>query len=342
MTKTDFHFLPTMIGSMPHTDPKAAVDIITHYLQDIPVWPQLPRRSCLEGMSAQFSQGLPGVKINQDKVWIEPNPSFESELESLYQAYLDNDFNKFPIGAEYAAGLYELASRNLSPLLVKGHITGPLTYCMSIKDPSGKDILYDEVLSDAATKLLKLKATWQEHFLSNICRNTIIFVDEPAMSAYGSAYLPLSREQVTGMFDEVFSGISGLKGVHCCGNTDWSILMDTRVDIINFDTYAYANSLSIYTDELKAFIKRGGAVAWGIVPTDEKALKEETAASLKDRLEAAMSHFDSHGLPFAELARHSLITPACGLGLKSPEAAERAPQLLAELSALLRRKHGTV
>jgi hypothetical protein len=50
MSNTEFNCLPTITGSMPHTDPQKACALITRYLKDIPAWPQLPKRSFLENM----------------------------------------------------------------------------------------------------------------------------------------------------------------------------------------------------------------------------------------------------------------------------------------------------
>ncbi|HLE04685.1 MAG TPA: hypothetical protein VI729_08790, partial [Anaerolineales bacterium] len=54
-------FLPTAVGSLPHTDPMAACELVRRYLLDVPAWPQLPRRGVREGIQVQFSQGFPGV-----------------------------------------------------------------------------------------------------------------------------------------------------------------------------------------------------------------------------------------------------------------------------------------
>lgn len=43
--KIEFGCLPTLIGSMSHTDPKEACSQVIKYLPDIPAWPQLPKRS---------------------------------------------------------------------------------------------------------------------------------------------------------------------------------------------------------------------------------------------------------------------------------------------------------
>ncbi len=63
MPDVEFGCLPTVIGSMPHTDPAAACSLVTRFLKDIPAWPQLPNRSFLENMYVQYSQGFPGVVV---------------------------------------------------------------------------------------------------------------------------------------------------------------------------------------------------------------------------------------------------------------------------------------
>ena len=341
MPNVEFNCLPTVIGSMPQTDPSATCAQIAHYLKDIPAWPQLPRRSFLENMYVQYSEGFPGVVVKEDKIYIDRSQDLDRPLEQFYAAYLENDVDKYAISPENAAGLHSfLALDNLSPLAVKGQITGPITWGLTVTDDTGKAILYDDVLGDAVPKLLKLKAAWQEKELRQISRNTIIFVDEPYMSAFGSVSVMLSREQVTSLLEEVFAGISGLKGVHCCGNTDWSILLNTSVDIISFDAYNYAQSLSLYPAEVKKFLDRGGSIAWGIVPNNEDSLDKESAASLKDRLEEAMAPFTRHGIRFQQLITQGLLTPSCGLAsLPTGEAAARALELLTELSENIRKRY---
>jgi len=340
MPYIEFGCLPTIIGSMPHTDPEEACSQVSHYLKDIPVWPQLPKRSFLENMCAQFSQGFPGVVVKENSICIDRSQDLDKPLEQLYAAYLENDVDKYPISPEYAAGLHSfLALKDLSPLAVKGQITGPITWGLTVTDDSRRAIIYDDVLGDAVTKLLRLKASWQEKVLSQVSPNTIIFVDEPYMSSFGSVSMLLSKERVISLLEEVFKGISGLKGVHCCGNTDWSVLLETSVDILSFDTYNYAQSLSLYPDEVKRFLDRKGTIAWGIVPNNEEALAEESVASLKDRLEEAMAPFTRKGIRFRQLLEQGLLTPSCGLALVTDEAATRALELLAELSLKIRKRY---
>ena len=341
MPNIKFGCLPTIIGSMPHTDPSEACAQVSHYLKDIPAWPQLPKRSFLENMYAQFSEGFPGVVLEEEHIYVDRSQDLDNPLEKLYAAYLDNDIDKYPISADYAAGLHSfLALDNLSPLAVKGQITGPISWGLTVTDDSRRSVIYDDMLADAAAKLLRLKASWQEKQLRQISRNTIIFVDEPYMMSFGSAFFSLSKEMVTNLLEEVFKGISGLKGVHCCGNTDWSVLLDTSADILSFDTYNYAQSLSLYPAEVKKFLDRKGTIAWGIVPNDEESLAKESVASLKDRLEEAIAPFTRNGIRFKQLIEQGLLTPSCGLApLATNEAAGQALELLAELSKVIRTRY---
>ncbi|MBL7125725.1 MAG: methionine synthase [Dehalococcoidales bacterium] len=344
MSGVEFNCSPTIIGSMPHNDPAVACAQITHYLRDIPAWPQLPKRSFLENMYVQYSQEFPGVVVDEagKKIYVNRNQDLNQPLEQLYSAFLENKADGFAIGADYAAGLHHFLSLdNLSPRVVKGHVTGPVTWGLTVLDQEGKGILYDDTLGDAAPKLLRLKAAWQERKLKKLCRRTIIFVDEPYMSAFGSVGMMLSKEKVVGLLNEVFGGIEGLKGVHCCGNTDWSVILGSDVDIISFDAYNYAQSLSLYPEAVKKFLDRGGTVAWGIVPNEAEPMLKESAASLKDRLEEAMAPFTRNGVPFRQLITQGLVTPSCGLAsLATEEAAVSALELLTGLSDLLRTRYG--
>ena len=337
---TDFNCLATAIGSMPHTNAAQACESITHYLKkDIPFWPQLPKRSFLEDMNVQCSQGFPGIRLTENKIFVDRSQNLDKALEELYTAFLEDDIDKYPISADYAAGLHEfLKLKNLSPVAVKGQITGPITWGMSITDNDGKAIIYDDVLGDAAAKFLKLKAAWQERELKKIAKNTITFIDEPYMVAFGSAAMPLSRERVVELLDETLSGISGIKGIHCCGNTDWSVILGAKFDILSLDAYSYAQSLSLYPKEIKRFLDSKGTIAWGIVPNDIASVDKETVNSLKDRLEEAMAPFTRNGVPFKQLLKQALITPSCSLApLNNTEAADRVLELLSELSLKVRK-----
>jgi len=339
LTKIEFGCLATAIGSMPHADPDEARSVVAKYLPDIPAWPQLPRRSSKEDMAIQFSEGFPGIAINGNKIHIGPSENFESELEQIYIDCEEDSAHKYGISAEYAAGLHAFLSKVTDSGIVKGQVTGPITWGLTVTRQDGLGILYDETLAEAAAKFLRLKASWQENVLRNVSPNTVIFVDEPYLVSLGSVFSPIPEERVPALLDEVIEGIKGVKGLHCCGNTDWSVLLDTKIDILSFDAYNYASSLGTHSDKVKSFLERGGNIAWGIVPNDEEALAKESLSSLRDRLEEAMALFTRDGVKFKQIIAQGLITPSCGLASLSPQAASQALELAAKLSRDLRSRY---
>jgi methionine synthase II (cobalamin-independent) len=337
--KIEFGCLPTAIGSMPHTNPVEACSIIMKCLPDIPVWPQLPQRSPRENMVIQFSEGFPGIVINGDKIHIESSANFESELEQIYIDCEQSNAREYGISTEYAAGLHAFLSKATGSKIVKGQVTGPVTWGLTVTRQDGLGILYDDTLAETAAKFLCLKAAWQENILREISPNTIMFVDEPYLVSLGSVFTPIPEEKVPVLLEEVFKGIKGIKGLHCCGNTNWAVLLDTKIDILSFDAYNYASSLSTHADKVKSFLERGGSIAWGIVPNEEEALAKESLPGLRDRLEEAIAPFTRDGVRFKQIIAQGLVTPSCGLESLSPEAASLALELTAKLSHDLRSRY---
>jgi methionine synthase II (cobalamin-independent) len=342
MPVEEFNCLPTMIGSVPYAGAEQACEKVFRYLKDIPAWPQLTRRSFLENMYVQYSQGFPGAVVQGDKIFVDRTTDLNAPLEKLYSAYLKNDIYKFPITRDYAAGLHRfLAYQGVIVRAVKGQVTGPVSWGMTVADNDGRAIAYDDTLADAAAKLLRLKTAWMETELKKISRNTLIFVDEPYLHSIGSAFFSLSNEKVVSLINEVLGGINGIKGVHCCGKSDWSIILQTDLDVLSFDAYNYAESLALYPAQVKGLIDKGGVVAWGIVPNEEAALKKESAASLEDRLGEAIAPFTRQGvdIPFRQMITQSLLTPSCSLASLSSEGSDSALELLATLSERITKRY---
>jgi hypothetical protein len=226
-------------------------------------------------------------------------------------------------------------------LAVKGQVIGPISFGLASTDMSRRPLLYDDILADAIAKHLRLKAAWQERLLRGISPETIIFVDEPYLASIGSAFVSIPQAQITNLLEEVLQGITGLKGIHCCSNTDWSALLSTSIDILSFDAYSYGESLTLYPANVKGFLDRGGIIAWGIVPNDTVSLAKETVSSLLERLEHLLGTLTSKGLPYDLLASRCLITPSCGLASLSPGAAVGVLELLARLSQEFRQRRST-
>ncbi len=342
----EFNCMATGIGSLPLTDPDAAVALALRYLPEAPIWPQLPKRGFQEHMGGQYSEALPGIVRDEvrQRFSFDTTQDLTPGLEHFFERYLAKDYDFFGLSAEHAAGFHALlrALAGKPPAqarFLKGHVTGPLTAGISYKDEQGRDIIHNEQLYDAVVKKLAMNAAWQIRKLGAFGRPIIVFLDEPAMETLGSAFSPAAPELVAEKLDEIIEAIheaGGIAGIHCCGNADWPLIFNTRVDIVNFDAFGYLERVLLYPAEIRTFIARGGALAWGIVPTDGSA-GDETAESLIGRLEGGIRRLEAEGLPRAALLRQSIITPSCGLGSLTPEHAESILKLTLEISQRLQR-----
>ena len=334
-------FLATGVGSLPHSDPERAAGLVLSAFPDAPCWPQLPRRTFLETMYIQYAAGLPGAVIDGEKLFVEGGERALAEAEAFYERFLAEDASSFAIPAERAAGLHALLASGSGPYAaVKGQVTGPVSFGLMVTDRDKKPLFYDPVGRDILVKHLLRVAQWQVSALARLSPDVILVLDEPYLASVGSSILSLGREDVIGCLDEIFGGLPGARcGIHCCANTDWGLVLSTRVEYLSFDAYEYADSLLLYPEEVKAFLGRRGKLAFGIVPTSPERIRAETPESLADRFDAMLGKFETRGIGRDAAIRAAVITPACGLGTLSEPDAERAILLTGELSGLLRRRH---
>ena len=322
-------FATTGIGSLPHKDAEEACRLVLNTF-DIPFWPQLPNLSFYESMISQFSEGIPSIRIDdhRERIWVEKSNG--DDITDFYKTYSEDWRSSISDG--YAKGLYTfvglLKDRKLYAL--KGQITGPLTFTLGLRDSEGRPIYFDEELREISLMLLKAKVRWQIDFLKPYAEKIILFVDEPILSALGStSYIGVKPEETKRLLKEVADAIryaGGIPAIHCCGKADWPVVLTSSVNIISFDAYGYVDTISIYPSEFTEFLKDGGYLAWGIVPTTD-SIKDETTDSLKKRFQESIERL-SRLIPEDLLLSRILLTPSCGTGSRSIEDTLKVFQLL--------------
>ncbi len=343
------NFAATAIGSFPHKDVDDACNLILRTLTEIPCWPQLPERDMREEMCIQYTEGLPFLKLypEENKIYIDMPDDNTDELEEFYNKYLSEDAERFPMSKDFSIGFSNMVSRLQEKwpntiCAIKGQIVGPITLAGTLKGKDDIPILHNSTLFDAVVKLLEMKACWQIEKYSIFDVPKIMFLDEPYLSSYGSAFASLKKEQIVKSLNEIFQAIHkrhALAGIHCCGNTDWPMLMETQVDILSFDAFGYMDTILIYKQEIETFLKRGGFLAWGIVPTSH-SIHEVTVNSLFDKLESAIDHLINKGIEKRLITENSLITPSCGTGTMPLEEAEKSMVMTHDLSMMIKDRYG--
>ncbi len=296
-------------------------------------------------MYAQYGEGMPGavLDIAAKKIWCDTGEGLLEEVERVYQDYLEGNTGAFAISRERAEGLYTFAERLKEQpgkyRMVKGQVTGPISFGLTVGDGDNRPILYNETLADAMLKVLAMKARWMEGFLQAAgAAEVITFFDEPYLVSVGSALVSVSPEQVIDSLNECAAAVQGITGVHCCGNTDWSILARTNLDVLNFDAYDFMDSVALYPEAVQDFLARGGWLAWGLVPNNQ-AYRTETVESLAERFETGVRLLEQRGVSRELLLGRCLITPSCGLDGVSEEDAAGILRLVRGLSETLKERY---
>jgi len=346
---SEYNYLTTHVGSVPHLD---SHKLNAHLLStmDIPCWLQLPRRDFRENIYTQYAPTLPGAVVLEDKQKAVIDFSlaeFDVGLESFYQSVLDDDVDAFALHPEYAQGFYVLydSLKDSTTRFAKGQVMGPISFGLTVTDQDGRACLYNEIYVDVLVKHMTFNARWQVEQLGKVSEQVILFVDEPYMASFGSAYISLGKEQVIAWLNELYDAlhvVGAITGTHCCGNTDWGVLLNTNVDILNLDAYDFIENLALYPVELREFLDRGGAVCWGLIPNNNHIFHEMPqmlADKLRNGIKLICEKAAKRGISIHpdEFASRSLIAPACGLGPATVEIADRAFDVLAETGEILKK-----
>jgi hypothetical protein len=325
-------FSTTGIGSLPHRNPEDACELVLRTF-DIPFWPQLPMRSFKESMIVQYSEGMPYIRINEKEqtAWIIRDGS--DELERFYESYTEN--TRIAISEDFAKGFHTFMRliKGRRFRILKGHVTGPITFALGLKDNYGRFIYFDEELREIVCMLLKAKARWQIELLKQHADRVLIFIDEPILSAIGSSsYLGVDSEEVLRLLKDIVSSIEeagGISGIHCCGRADWPMVIKSGARIISFDAFEYFDTLLIYHQEIKGFLQNGGYLAWGIVPTSD-AIKDADDEYILSLLNNNLKKLYEY-IPSGLVNNRILITPSCGTGSRSVGETIKVFQLIMRL-----------
>ncbi len=340
-------FMATAVSTVPHIDVNRAFDMV---LENFPEAPHFARCQKLDYRSAStvYSfEGMPGIEYDDENKQVRFSvPRLQEKLQDFYEHYLAGDLNHFALTNRSYPGIDRwqevLRTRRLPCWqLVKGHLSGPVTLGLKYNDDIPRPIFYDETIRDVIVKTLAMKIRCWEDFYHRAAPGvrTLVQVADPQVGMLGSSLTSLNRNDVIACYNEIFGAATGLTMIHCCANTDWAALMETSVDAVHFDAYEYLESFSLYPGELARFLARGGMVGWGIVPTSNDRIQNETAPSLVERLERGINTLVARGIDRQLLCESSFILPSCATGNMTVANAEKAYRLTGEVSRLMRSRY---
>src|ERR1017187_2197081 len=115
-------------------------------------------------MYGQYSQGLRRAVGDRgtQRISSPSDDTFYAGLEEFYAAVVGKDVERFAIGAEYARGLHLFLDQiprlgPARPRWVKGQVTGPLGFALTVTDENKRALAYNAELYEVAVQGLALK-----------------------------------------------------------------------------------------------------------------------------------------------------------------------------------------
>lgn len=340
MNKMPGNCLTTAMGILPHDNIADALRI--SLAVDIAFWPQLPRYSFFEDMYVQVSENFPGIQLDEKKRTIRlDTASFYQQLPGY--AIHSEDENTYKLSPKYAAALNTFLQQDLSRYkIVRGQSIGPVSYGLKIADENLKPIIYNDDLRLFLFDFIARKVNRQYRQLQAVHPLPFVWVDEPGLEMLFSSFTGYSSDRAHRDFQAFLDLLEGPRSVHLCGNPDWSFLLSgLDLDILSVDIFGNGHIFTRYVDEIKAFLKRGAIIAWGIVPTLTGELESAGVQYLTGKLEEYWHYLDSKGIGLDLILDRAWLAPArcCLINLDGTKSVEKAFRFIGQMAALLREKY---
>ena len=299
----------TAMGIMPHTNVERALELALGL--DIPFWPQLPNVSFYEDMYAQTSESFPGIVVDPSGGKISFNTAkFEEELGDYSQRMAESE--TFVLSRRYSAVYHRFLAESLQGYpAIRGQVTGPVSFGFRVTDEDSKPIIYDDGVRALLFDFIQRKVNIQYRQLRDKNRNAFVWLDEPGLGWVFSGLSGYNDVQAKQDYQSFLAGFDGPKALHLCANVNLPYLLELGIELLSFDAYQIEIMPKGYADAVADFLRGGGIISWGIVPTDSESLSKETPETMAGLLSSYWEVVSQNtSLPAKRIAEQALIAPA--------------------------------
>ncbi|MBI3181572.1 MAG: hypothetical protein HYZ28_05475 [Myxococcales bacterium] len=328
----------TGIGSLPHTQQELALQMALQV--DVPYLPQLPSDHPSELMIPSALEGLPGMSFDGEglclvdmETWLGQREGFGMSIEVALQSGALEAFEPSSQACRaWKPFLWEVETRKLP--FAKVQIAGPCTVRWVAMASTGKPASEVEPLDQQIFRLLLAKSMALVRAVRKAGATPILFLDEPGLYALDRRNpRHLLAMQELRMLALAIQREGGLVGVHCCSNTDWQALLELGLDVLSIDVRLSLDAVLEEQPAFWSFLSCGAALSLGIIPTDlaSSYQVDELVEAVEAGLRATVPASD-----FGAVLSQMLITPACGLAMRSVVDSERSFDELRQAQRLLR------
>lgn len=299
----------TAMGIMPHTDVARALQLALSL--DIPFYPQLPNISFYEDMYAQTSQNFPGIVVDPEQKRISlDNTKFENELGDYARRMAEAE--TFALSQSYSATYHSFLAADLKDYpAIRGQITGPVSFGFRVTDENSRPIIYNEGARSLLFDFIQRKVNHQYRQLQEKNQNAFVWLDEPGLGWVFSGLSGYNDVQARQDYQSFLGSFAGPRALHLCASVNLPYLLELGVELLSFDAYQIGLMPKGYTGAVADFLKKGGIICWGIVPTDSENLNKEMPESLASLLADYWEVVARNtGLPTRQIAEQALVAPA--------------------------------
>ena len=325
--------MTTAMGIMPHLEVERALELSLSL--DIPFWPQLPGVSFFEDMYAQASEHFPGILLDLERREIHFSlEQFYRELEEYLLHWEEEAY--FRLSPGYSAVYHKFLEKDLAAYLhIRGQSIGPISFGMKIQDHERRPMIYYDEVREIIFDFFARKLQAQYSDLLKVHPRPFVWVDEPGLEMLFMSYTGYTSEKASADYRLFLDTFPGPRGVHLCGNPDWSFLLNLDLDILSLDVLSHGYIFSRYREEIGSFLDRGAIISWGIAPTLTEEFLQEDLQSMIGKIEELWSHLERGGIPRKQILGQAWFAPArcCLINPDREATVERSFKVLKEVAA---------
>ncbi len=302
----------------------------------------LRQRSPAESGLILSVAGFPGLKLDSERECACLSRSLsERELNLLGLAYLRAERLAGAPPPEQASALSEQIRQFERTARTHAELTGPVSLALQIVDCEERPLAYDPALREALSQHVIMRAGWLHDELNLGTGGALVCFDEPFLDALDSPFCPLERDEGFALLTRALAETPGPRGLCVAGTPDWADLLTLPADVIFFDAYEQSAALIHAAPAVCAYIERGGALGWGIVPNDAGALGQERAETLAQRMTSSVGFLtDAGGMAPEQILAAALVSTSGRLAHLPAEIAAHAVALCDAVAAQLRAHYG--
>ena len=297
------------IGSVAGREPKAAAKAALDHFPELPSVPELPRKDPTEAILVRDLGPL--AQIVRAATLRTARPAGDAALiRDLDEA----DVAAGPEPAGFAAFLDALEARRPRPLRVKVAVAGPVLLAQRVTDAAGRPLASVPAAADAVARYVVRRAVDLASRLAAFGPTVVVQLDEPGTTDGLDTASFWRLSSVVGAIRMA----GHLGAIHDCGARDGRKLLLIGPDLLLVDAWGVAVPFEAHGEALGGYLRGGGTVAWGVLPT-KGVLPDprKVARGVLDRMGAVAGDRDV-------VCRRGYVSPACGFGASTLEFERRA------------------